>query len=107
MAISVHDLCKERGISLLELAEQTGLDLKRVQAIYWGRWTPSPQEREVIDFVNTVREEDIPICESVQRGLHSQGYSRGKFIADPERSYISEHAVHDFQTKVAAALEID
>ena len=73
---------------------------------YFASETPNQQDREVIDFVNTVREEDLPICESVQRGLHSQGYSRGKFIADPERTYVSEHAVHDFQRKVATALDL-
>ena len=71
---------------------------------YFEKAKPTKQEREVIDFVNAVREEDIPICESVQRGLHSQGYKQGKFIVDPERSYISEHAVHDFQSKVLNAL---
>ena len=48
MASSVHDLCQQRKISLLELAERSGLDLTRVQAIYLGRWTPSPAEREKI-----------------------------------------------------------
>ncbi len=72
---------------------------------YFARSQPSPAEKEVIDFVNAVREEDIPICESVQKGLHSRGYSRGKFIVDPERSYVSEHAVHDFQRRVLNALE--
>lgn len=48
MAASVHDLCKRQGISLLELADRTGLDLKRVQAIYLGRWTPTPAERQTI-----------------------------------------------------------
>ena len=73
---------------------------------YFAQAEPTAQEREVIDFVNEVREEDIPICESVQRGLHSQGYSRGKFIVDPERGYTSEHAVHDFQLKVSNALGV-
>ena len=74
---------------------------------YFAGSEPSKAEREVIDFVNIVREEDIPICESVQRGLHSHGYHRGKFIADPDRSFVSEHAVHDFQRKVAAALDLE
>lgn len=72
---------------------------------YFSNATPTPAEREVIDFVDIVRAEDIPICESVQRGLHSLGYSRGKFIADPDRGWASEHAVHDFQRRVLAALE--
>ena len=68
--------------------------------------TPTAEEQEVIDFVNIVREEDIPICESVQRGLHSHGYTQGKFIVDDERTYLSEHAVHDFQLNVARALSL-
>ena len=74
---------------------------------YFAGNEPTAQEREVIDFVNAVREEDLPICESVQRGLHSQGYDRGKFIVDPARGFASEHAVHDFQLKVSAALGLD
>ena len=51
-----------------------------------------------------VRLEDIPICESVQSGLHSLGYRQGRFIVDAARSEISEHAVHDFQSKLLDAL---
>lgn len=71
---------------------------------YFPGEIPTVEEQEVIDFVNIVREEDIPICESVQRGLHSKGYSQGKFIVDNERTYLSEHAVHDFQLRVTRAL---
>ena len=59
MASSVHDLCQQRKISLLELAERSGLDLTRVQAIYLGRWTPSPAEREKIATVLTTEIEEI------------------------------------------------
>ena len=62
------------------------------------------EEQGVIDFVHGVRLEDIPICESVQRGLHSLGYRRGRFVVDAGRTEISEHAVHDFQAKVLRAL---
>jgi transcriptional regulator with XRE-family HTH domain len=48
MSISVEKLCKQKGISLLGLAERSGLDLKRLQTIYRGQWTPSPSEREKI-----------------------------------------------------------
>jgi carnitine monooxygenase subunit len=61
-------------------------------------------EQEVVDFVHGVRLEDIPICESVQSGLHNLGYRQGRFVVDPERSEISEHAVHDFQSKLLNAL---
>jgi transcriptional regulator with XRE-family HTH domain len=48
MAFSVFSLCQKQGLSLLELADRTGLDLVRVRAIYLGRWTPAPDERQKI-----------------------------------------------------------
>lgn len=79
---------------------------RMVQKVEWyfPHDSPTAEEREVIDFVHAVRLEDIPICESVQSGLHSLGYRRGRFVVDRERSEISEHAVHDFQCKVLRAL---
>lgn len=44
-------LCQEHRLNEHQLAEKTGLDLKRVQAIILGRWTPSPQERDAIASV--------------------------------------------------------
>jgi len=79
---------------------------RTVQLVEWyfpGE-EPTPEQRAVIDFVNVVREEDIPLCETVQRGLHSMGYTQGRLVANADRGYFSEHAVHDFQTKVLAAL---
>ena len=71
---------------------------------YFPQSRPTPADQEVIDFVHRVRLEDIPICESVQAGLHSLGYRQGRFVVDPGRSEISEHAVHDFQAKLLDAL---
>ena len=71
---------------------------------YFTGDTATAEEMEVIDFVHMVRLEDIPICESVQQGLHSLGYRQGRFVVDAARSEISEHAVHDFQRKVLTAL---
>ena len=48
MSISVQKLCKQKGVSLPSLAERSGLDLKRLQTIYRGQWTPIPSEREKI-----------------------------------------------------------
>ena len=48
MAASVQEMCKQKGLSLLELADKSGLDLPKVRAIFLGRWTPSPKEREGI-----------------------------------------------------------
>ena len=48
MARSVDDLCREQDIGFEQLCQQSGLDTHRVQAIYLGRWTPSPAERKAI-----------------------------------------------------------
>jgi len=45
---SVERLCAERGIDARKLAERSGVDERRVQAIVLDRWTPSPQERDRI-----------------------------------------------------------
>jgi phenylpropionate dioxygenase-like ring-hydroxylating dioxygenase large terminal subunit len=81
---------------------------RTIQTVEW--YFPHPtlaaQEREVVDFMHVVRMEDVPLCESVQRGLHSRGYRQGRFIVDRDRTEISEHAVHDFQLKVSRALAV-
>ncbi|MDE0456591.1 MAG: aromatic ring-hydroxylating dioxygenase subunit alpha [Chromatiales bacterium] len=79
---------------------------RTVQRVEWYFPTeePTPEQREVIEFVDVVRDEDVPICESVQRGLHSLGYTQGRLIATADRPHFSEHAVHDFQAKVLKAL---
>ncbi len=48
--------------------------------------------------------EDIDLCESVQRGLKSRGYSQGPIIVDSNRSGRGEHAIHHFHRLVQAAL---
>ena len=79
---------------------------RTVQRVEWyfPSEEPTPEQREVIEFVDRVRDEDVPICESVQRGLHSLGYTQGRLVATAERPHFSEHAVHDFQAKVLKAL---
>ena len=59
MSASVQKLCKAKGISLLILAERSGLDLKRLQSIYLGQWTPSPNEREKIAQALDTPSDDI------------------------------------------------
>ncbi len=80
---------------------------KTLQVCEWYFETPepSPEQQAVVEFVDSVREEDIPLCETVQKGLHSLGYTQGRFMANKDRSYFSEHAVHDFQKKVLTALK--
>ena len=59
MSISVQKLCKEKELSLLSLAELSGLDLKRLRSIYLGQWTPSPNEREKIAQALGTSSDDI------------------------------------------------
>ncbi|MCY3880237.1 MAG: aromatic ring-hydroxylating dioxygenase subunit alpha [Rhodobacteraceae bacterium] len=53
---------------------------------------------------NILVPEDIALCESVQRGLRSKGYSQGPMIVDAERSGRGEHAIHFFHRLVQQAL---
>ncbi len=48
--------------------------------------------------------EDEALCQSVHRGLKSRGYRQGRFIVNPDRPDISEHAVHYFQLRYAEAM---
>ena len=55
MATNLTDLCKQQGLSSLELADKAGLDLLRVRAICLGRWTPSPKELSLIHISEPTR----------------------------------------------------
>ena len=59
MATNLQDLCKQKSISLLELADKSGLDLPKLRAIFMNRWTPSPTEREKISAAIDVPKDDI------------------------------------------------
>lgn len=59
MAGSVQSLCDRQGLSVPALAAQSGLDIERTLAIYEGRWTPSPTEREKLATALGVTIEDI------------------------------------------------
>lgn len=57
--VSLDDLCRQRGLSFDELVEKSGLERTRVTAIFLGRWTPSPAERERIAAVFNVSKDAI------------------------------------------------
>ena len=44
--------------------------------------------------------EDIGLNVSVQKGLRSFGYDRGRYMVDAERGNESEHLVHHFHSLV-------
>ncbi|MEZ5775094.1 MAG: ring-hydroxylating oxygenase subunit alpha [Hyphomicrobiaceae bacterium] len=67
--------------------------------------TPTAGEEEAIRYLDEVLQpEDIGLVESVQRGLHSRGYTQGRFIVDKDRTFISEHGLHHFHSLVLEAL---
>ncbi len=65
---------------------------------YFGPDVPESQIQEVIAFGTQVGEEDLVLCESVQQGLDSRAVPQGRLMRE------SEQLIHDFQTKVAAAI---
>ena len=54
--------------------------------------------------VEVLGPEDVGLCEAVQRGLQSRGYTAGRFIHDPEGGETTEAAVHHFHKMVDEAL---
>ncbi len=72
---------------------------------YFTSREPSERERRLIDYVTSVLiGEDVRLCERVQKGLHSRGYSQGRLVVDRARTDFSEHHVHFFQKFVHDAL---
>ena len=57
--LSVDELCRQQAVSFDELVEKSGLERTRVMAIFLGRWTPSPSERERIAAVFNVTKDEI------------------------------------------------
>jgi len=67
---------------------------------------PSDTEMEAIRYIDEVlQQEDIGLCESVQRGMRTPAFERGRYMADPAGSGMSEHAVHHFHGLVLQAYE--
>ena len=63
----------------------------------------NPEEADIeqdADFSEMVQQEDILICENVQKGLESKGYDKGKF------SPLNEQGVFHFQSLVKRSLNL-
>ena len=68
--------------------------------------TPSQAQEEAIEYMDKVlQREDIDLCESVQRGMRSPGFERGRFMIDPSGGGLSEHGVHHFHGLVLEAYD--
>ncbi|MEM7345518.1 MAG: SRPBCC family protein, partial [Chloroflexota bacterium] len=58
---------------------------------------PNEAEIEAIRYIDDVLQpEDISLVESVQRGMQTPAFTQGRYLVDPERSGLSEHALHHF-----------
>ncbi len=100
-------LCFPGGASLTVFRVMpTGPETSRERWDFFGPpGEPAPAHLRLVDFVRDVLiPEDVGLCESVQRGLHSLGYRQGRFVVDPSEPSWSEHHVHFFQKMVRDAL---
>ena len=78
---------------------------RHVFEFYMQSPTPTAEQEDAIRYIDAVLQaEDIALVESVQKGLHSRGYNQGRFIVDPGRTDMSEHAVHHFHGLVVDAM---
>ncbi len=59
-----------------------------------------PVSKSAVDWFNeTLGPEDVELCESVQRGLHSLGYESGRLMVDASGNELwSERILHHFNT---------
>ena len=72
---------------------------------YFTSRTPTEAERRLVDYIkNVLVPEDVGLCERVQQGLGSLGYTQGRFVVDRGHPEFSEHHVHFFQKMVLDAL---
>lgn len=72
---------------------------KTLTIFEWFSYGEAGVAQQTIDFSDEIQQEDIRICESVQRGLRSRHYDRGRF------SVKRENGVHHFHGLLAARLK--
>jgi len=68
--------------------------------------TPEPDamEIEAMRYIDEVLQvEDIALVESVQKGMNTPAFERGRIVHDPDGSGKSEHALHHFHGLVLEA----
>ena len=107
--ISIWAYPGEPNLSVLQMNPGNGPE----NCIEYQDWfvpdgKPTKQLADAMAYQKDVLQpEDIGLCESVQRGLHSLAYNQGRFIVDRGRTELSEHAVHHFQSMVVEALGME
>jgi carnitine monooxygenase subunit len=69
--------------------------------LYFETPEPSAEETKAMEYIDEVlQREDIALVESVQRGMRSGAFERGRYLIDRVRTGLSEHAVHHFHSLV-------
>lgn len=92
---------------LVFLMNPTGPETTAEPLLYFGLDGAMDEgTASAVDWFNEVLgPEDVELVESVQRGLHSLGYSRGRLMADPaQQEAWSEHFLHHFNRLNIAAV---
>ena len=95
---------------LVFLMTPDGAEMTAEPLLYFGLdETLDPGTESAVEWFNTILgPEDVDLVESVQRGLHSRGYTRGRLMVDPDAAEAwSEHFLHHFNTLNIAALEAE
>ena len=98
-------------INVMPGKEEVNFSAIRPAGLEWTRFeghtisvTENVDEVRMNYSANVLIPEDIRLCESVQRGLKSLGYSQGPFVAGTGLTGRGEHAVHHFHRLVQQAL---
>jgi choline monooxygenase len=95
----------ETNLSVLQINPDGLESTREYQDWFLPTSKPSRQQQDAMSYQKEVLQpEDISLCESVQRGLKSNGYNQGRFIVDKGLTELSEHAVHHFQAMVMNAI---
>lgn len=88
-------------ILLVFLMNPIGPEETREPLLYFTKdGSVDPVSKSAVDWFNeTLGPEDVELCESVQRGLHSMGYESGRLMVDASGSDLwSERILHHFNT---------
>ncbi|MEM8987993.1 MAG: aromatic ring-hydroxylating dioxygenase subunit alpha [Pseudomonadota bacterium] len=103
--ISIWAYPGEANLSVLQMNPTAPERCIEFQDWFVKDGVPTRQLSDAMAYQKDVLQpEDIGLCESVQRGLHSLAYNQGRFIVDRGRTELSEHAVHHFQSMVMEAV---
>lgn len=96
------------NMMLVFLVNPTGSETTAEPLLYFGLDENMDRGTEAaVDwFNNHLGPEDVGLVESVQRGVHSLGYKRGRLMVDPMQAAAwSEHFIHHFNMLNIQALQ--